>query len=654
MKRILVSLLLVLTLVMSSICYVGAASLDDVWAEYHGREVDIPVTITANGSNSVSGYSGTALSFKAVLNMTDVNLAVGIISPQIDTSTGVTGTIEITAEWTGVNAPESSSLAVKDLSGFTFKKNGTEVDGTVFFTESLARTIVGNKLTATVKVQDNVTVEDLSGLPDEIILEQDGFSIISDGKIKGTINVNIQIGGKTVPCREKVNEVTITRLSSGGGGGGSSTSSSTVTNPDGSTTTTTTNKNNGTVTETTKNPDGSSEVVETKKDGTTTTTQKDTEGNTTTTIEKPNGDKTTTETNKDGSEKVTEEKADGTTTTTEKDTDGNTTTTVETPEGDKTTTETNKDGSEKVTEEKADGTTTTTEKDAEGNTSTKVETPEGNVTTEQTNANGTTVKTETPKNGDTTAEVTVPENKETEVKIPVERINSVSEVVITDKDGNKTVVEDYVENEADGSITIKVDQDVKVSVGIKFKEFDDVHPMGHWAESVVDFVYAKDLMNGVSNSHFEPDHSITRGMFVTILYRLEGEPETEAEHTFKDIEANSYYEKAVAWGAKNIIIKGYNEHQYAPYEIITREQMAAIIHRYVAYLEAHHIVHEEIDHDGYHDDNHISDYAKEAVQWNSEKGFLKGNGDGTFRPQDDATRAEAATIIKRVYKALGL
>ena len=653
MKRILVSLLLVLSLIMSSICYVGAASLDDIWAEHEGRAVAVDVTITANGLESVTGYSGTALSFKAVLDMIDVNLAVGLISTKIDNpeTIGVTGTITITAEWNGVNAPNTSSLEVKDLSGFTFKKNNVEVDGADFFNEPSLRTVVDNKVTATIKVNDNITVSELSNLPDEIILEQDGFSILSDGKIKGTINVDIKIGDKTVPCRSTVNEVSITRRSSGGG---SSTSSSTVTNPDGSTTTTTTNKNTGTVTETTKNPDGSSEVVETKKDGTTTTTEKDTEGNTTTTVEKPNGDKTTTETNKDGSEKVTEEKADGTTTTTEKDVEGNTTTTVETPEGDKTTTETNKDGSEKVTEEKADGTTTTTEKDAEGNTSTKVETPEGNVTTEQTNANGTTVKTETPKNGDTTAEVTVPENKETEVKIPVERINSVSEVVITDKDGNKTVVEDYVENEADGSITIKVDQDVKVSVGIKFKEFDDVHPLGHWAESVVDFVYAKDLMNGVSASHFEPDHSITRGMFVTILYRLEGEPETEAEHTFNDIEANSYYEKAVAWGAKNIIIKGYNEHQYAPYEIITREQMAAIIHRYVAYLEAHHIVHEETDHDGYDDEHHISDYAKDAVRWNSEQGFLKGDGDGTFRPQDDATRAEAATIIKRLYKALGL
>lgn len=159
-------------------------------------------------------------------------------------------------------------------------------------------------------------------------------------------------------------------------------------------------------------------------------------------------------------------------------------------------------------------------------------------------------------------------------------------------------------------------------------------------------------MNGVSTTHFKPDWSITRGMFVTILYRLESEPDVELDYTYKDIEKDSYYEKAVAWGAKNIIIKGYDEDNYAPYEIITREQMAAIIYRYINYIGALNLANEETENNAYIDRSLISDYAKEAIEWNSEKGFFKGYEDGSFRPQDDATRAEAATIFKRILKAL--
>ena len=89
-------------------------------------------------------------------------------------------------------------------------------------------------------------------------------------------------------------------------------------------------------------------------------------------------------------------------------------------------------------------------------------------------------------------------------------------------------------------------------------------------------------MKGISNTEFAPENDITRAMFVTVLYRIENEPQTAAA-AFIDIESGSYYEKAVAWASNNGIVFGISENQFVPDDNITREQMAAIIYRYATF-----------------------------------------------------------------------
>lgn len=178
--------------------------------------------------------------------------------------------------------------------------------------------------------------------------------------------------------------------------------------------------------------------------------------------------------------------------------------------------------------------------------------------------------------------------------------------------------------------------------------FVDV-PQGAWYYEPVQYTFAQGLMTGVSGTEFAPDADVTRGMFVTVLYRMENTPETATAHGFTDVPADAYYADAVAWASENGIVTGFSAEQFAPEENITREQMAAILHRYAA-LKGHDTAANGAL--SYTDNGAISDYARDAVTWASFMGILQGNADGTFAPAANVTRAEAAAVFQRMVEKL--
>ncbi len=178
--------------------------------------------------------------------------------------------------------------------------------------------------------------------------------------------------------------------------------------------------------------------------------------------------------------------------------------------------------------------------------------------------------------------------------------------------------------------------------------FTDINEK-EWYYSSVKYVLENGLMTGTSGTSFAPETEITRGMFVTVLYRLEGNPEAESNYTFADVSKEEYYSKAVAWGSQNGIIEGYSADVFAPNENILREQMAAIVYRYARYKGYDIGVKAAV---GYADAESISEYAKNPVVWASEKGIINGNEDNTFAPQMNITRAETAAIFERVAEKL--
>ena len=181
--------------------------------------------------------------------------------------------------------------------------------------------------------------------------------------------------------------------------------------------------------------------------------------------------------------------------------------------------------------------------------------------------------------------------------------------------------------------------------------FKDVHK-NDWFYDSVKYVYINGMMKGVASDLFAPDGNITRAMFITVLYRIENEPDTECDNSFNDVETNSYYEKAVYWGRKNGIVKGITNTEYAPDLNITREQMAAMIYRYMAYKNMDLSVGENTNILSYADCSNISDYAIPAMQYAIGSGIIKGMTDNTLEPQGISTRAQAATVFMRTFNLL--
>ncbi len=176
--------------------------------------------------------------------------------------------------------------------------------------------------------------------------------------------------------------------------------------------------------------------------------------------------------------------------------------------------------------------------------------------------------------------------------------------------------------------------------------FDDVKA-DDWFYDSVKYVVDNKLMNGVSQNEFAPEDNLTRAMLVTILYRNEGEPATNRSIPFADVNADDYYSNAVIWAQQNGIVNGITETEFEPNSNITREQIAAIIYRYAQYKSYDVSVGEDTNILSYEDVASISEYAIPALQYAAGSGLIKGKSESTLNPLDNATRAEIATILQR-------
>ena len=166
-----------------------------------------------------------------------------------------------------------------------------------------------------------------------------------------------------------------------------------------------------------------------------------------------------------------------------------------------------------------------------------------------------------------------------------------------------------------------------------------------WYADAVAYVYDNGLMSGTSTTLFSPNATTTRGMIVTMLYRLEGEPRVNSGSTFDDVDAGMYYADAVAWASQNDIVTGYDEATFGPNNAITREQMAAILYRYAQYKGYRTTA--DADLSGYVDADSVSSYALASLQWANAAGLVTGTSSNTLTPDGSATRAQVATIFMR-------
>jgi hypothetical protein len=231
---------------------------------------------------------------------------------------------------------------------------------------------------------------------------------------------------------------------------------------------------------------------------------------------------------------------------------------------------------------------------------------------------------------------------------------TLDKLTVTDKDGNAVTVTDA----GNGKYTF-VMPGSKVDVAAAFAEgttteptvtlpFTDVAESAWYADAVA-YVYGKGMMTGTDVTTFAPSITTNRAMIVTILYRLEEEPEAGVS-AFTDVAENAYYAQAVAWAAENGIVTGTSETTFDPTSDITREQLAAILYRYAGYKG--YDVSNLADLAGYTDAANVSDYAATAMQWANAAGLITGDTETTLSPKGSATRAQVATILMRLCETV--
>lgn len=186
-------------------------------------------------------------------------------------------------------------------------------------------------------------------------------------------------------------------------------------------------------------------------------------------------------------------------------------------------------------------------------------------------------------------------------------------------------------------------------ISVSFEPIEDI-----WFEDVTEadwfyddvmYVAKAGLFTGTGDHVFSPNREMTRAMLVTVLYRLEGEPQTASTTAFTDTATNQWYSKAVSWASLNGIVTGVGDGCFNPNGYVTREQMAAILYRYAQYKGYSTAATAELT--GFSDAGSISAYALSAISWANASGLINGVGNSSLAPQGNATRAQVAAILHR-------
>ncbi len=168
----------------------------------------------------------------------------------------------------------------------------------------------------------------------------------------------------------------------------------------------------------------------------------------------------------------------------------------------------------------------------------------------------------------------------------------------------------------------------------------------HWARSAAEFAAARGLFAGVGDGLFAPDRPMTRAMFATVLYSLADRPAVSGSSAFTDVADGAWYAKAVTWGQANGIISGYGNGRFGPDDLITREQMCALI---VSYLRWAGLTAERTTAaNTFADSGSISSWARDSVAFCQTRGLISGRPGNLFAPKANATRAENSVVFRQM------
>ena len=199
---------------------------------------------------------------------------------------------------------------------------------------------------------------------------------------------------------------------------------------------------------------------------------------------------------------------------------------------------------------------------------------------------------------------------------------------------------------AEGLLTVtagesSVEIPIKVDTGVPFKDVASYHPYF----DAIRYVYDHQIFEGTAVDQFDAETVMTRGMLVTVLWRMAGKPEAEAPSGFDDVADGAWYADAVAWASETGLVLGYGDGRFGPKDDLTREQILTILHRWAGLPDAP----EGEDVPRYPDDTDAHAWALPALQWAEAAGVSVWNElAGPFpQPREPMTRAAVADILMR-------
>ncbi|EOC99555.1 S8 family peptidase [Caldisalinibacter kiritimatiensis] len=202
----------------------------------------------------------------------------------------------------------------------------------------------------------------------------------------------------------------------------------------------------------------------------------------------------------------------------------------------------------------------------------------------------------------------------------------------------------------DRTITFETDHFSKYVVMEYNKTFDDIE--GHWAKYDIEVMAAKHIAKGNDNAKFAPDNNITRAEFAALLVRALRIKEID-ESSFTDVNSDAWYKEGIDKAYKAKIVNGVGDGVFNPDGNITREEMASMIMRAYSYTTTTNlddiVTTAEVK---FKDEGTVSSWARRNVRLVDTFKIMEGDPEGTFRPKDNATRAEAIVVIKRLLEIL--
>lgn len=169
-----------------------------------------------------------------------------------------------------------------------------------------------------------------------------------------------------------------------------------------------------------------------------------------------------------------------------------------------------------------------------------------------------------------------------------------------------------------------------------------------WFYDAVRYMTENGLMNGTSETMFSPYASISRAMFASALYCLEGKPEINRNNPFPDVPSDAWYTDAVLWIEYNGIMMGYGDGIFDPNAPMTCQNAMTILYRYAQsnWMD----VKADAELSDYVDSDSVVFYAADAMKWAVALGIIQGRPAMTLKPLEEYTRAELAATIRRLVE----